>query len=196
MSFVGAVAGALLLAVALAFFLLKTRGYFPSPPRSQGLSEGNMERVLFVDTANINRSRAAEDLYREDGRYEVRSRGVAWFATRRLALKDLLWADRIFVMNESEGRHRTTIWKRFGKPNGPIVDLDQPNLWLRRGDPELVRLLLERLRRHLGAPAVAKSESEADEQHLRPGQSGRSARRCESEGLSARRGAEVFGSSQ
>ena len=183
MIFVGAVAVALLLAVALAFFLLKTMGYSPSPPRSQRLSEGNMERVLFVDTANINRSRAAEDLYREDGRYDVRSRGVAWFATRRLALKDLLWADRIFVMNESEGRHRTLIRKRFGKPNGPIVDLDVPNLW-RRGDPDLVGLLLERLRRHLGAPAVAKAAEPGRPGRLRQRRRGEArAGRCFGPGL-------------
>jgi len=31
------------------------------------------ERILFVCTANIDRSRTAEDMYREDARYEVRS---------------------------------------------------------------------------------------------------------------------------
>jgi len=39
------------------------------------------ERILFVCTANVDRSRTAEDLYRADERYEVRSAGVAPFAT-------------------------------------------------------------------------------------------------------------------
>ena len=35
------------------------------------------EHVLFVCTANRDRSRTAEDLYRADPRYDVRSAGVA-----------------------------------------------------------------------------------------------------------------------
>ena len=67
------------------------------------------ERILFVCTANIDRSRTAEDMYREDARYEVRSAGVAPFATVVLTRDLLLWADRVFVMSEREDQHRTLI---------------------------------------------------------------------------------------
>ena len=63
----------------------------------------------------------------------------------------LLWADRVFVMNEREDQHRTLIRIRFPDVDRPLVDLDVEDRW-HRGDPELVALLLRRLRPHLGAP--------------------------------------------
>ena len=109
------------------------------------------ERILFVCTANVDRSRTAEDLYRGDERYEIRSAGVAPFATVPLTRDLLLWADRVFVMNEREDQHRTLIRIRFPDVDRPLVDLDIEDRWP-RGDPELVSLVLRRLRPHLGAP--------------------------------------------
>jgi protein-tyrosine phosphatase len=109
------------------------------------------EHILFVCTANVDRSRTAEDLYRGDERYEVRSAGVAAFATEPLTRELLLWADRVFVMNEREDRHRTLIRIRFPDVDRPLVDLDIEDRWP-RGDPELVALILRRLRPHLGPP--------------------------------------------
>jgi predicted protein tyrosine phosphatase len=112
------------------------------------------ERILFVCTANVDRSPTAEDLYRQDERYEVRSAGVAPFATQRVTRDLLLWADRVFVMNEREDQHRTLLKIRFPDVDRPVVDLDVEDRW-HRGDPELVALLLRRLRPHLGAPRQA-----------------------------------------
>ena len=109
------------------------------------------ERILFVCTANVDRSRTAEALYRADERYEVRSAGVADFATVRLTRDLLLWADRVFVMNEAEDRHRTLIRVKFPDVDRPLADLDIEDRWP-RGDPELVALILRRLRSHLGPP--------------------------------------------
>jgi predicted protein tyrosine phosphatase len=109
------------------------------------------ERILFVCTANVDRSRTAEDLYRADERYEVRSAGVASFATVRLTLDLLLWADRVFVMNEREDHHRTFIRVYFPSVVRPVTDLDIEDRWP-RGDPELKKLILRRLRPHLGPP--------------------------------------------
>jgi predicted protein tyrosine phosphatase len=109
------------------------------------------ERILFVCTANVDRSRTAEDLYRDDPRYEVRSAGVAPFATVPVS-KDLLqWAERIFVMCEREDRHHTMLKLRFPDLDRPIVVLGVEDRWP-RGDPELVRRLLRALRPHLGTP--------------------------------------------
>lgn len=109
------------------------------------------QHVLFVCTANVDRSPTAEDLYRDDERYEVRSAGVAPFATTPLTRDLLLWADRVFVMNEREDQHRTLLRIRFPDVDRPVVDLDVEDRW-RRGDPQLVGLLLRRLRPYLGAP--------------------------------------------
>jgi protein-tyrosine phosphatase len=115
------------------------------------LDPSTRERILFVCTANVDRSRTAEDLYRQDDRYEVRSAGVAPFATVVVTRDLLLWADRVFVMNEREDQHRTLIRIRFPDVDRPLVDLDVQDRW-HRGDPELVKLLTRRLRPHLGAP--------------------------------------------
>ena len=139
----------------------------PFLPRTIGREEGatHRERVLFICTANVDRSRTAEDLYAEDDRYEVRSAGVAPFATVPLTRDLLLWADRVFVMNESEDQHLTLTRIRFPEVDRPIVDLDVEDRWP-RGDPELVSLLLRRLRSHLGAPrrAPERGKVEPDEE--------------------------------
>jgi hypothetical protein len=54
-------------------------------------------------------------------------------------------------MCEREDRHRTWIKLRFPDVDRPVVDLDIEDRWL-RGDPELVKRLLKKLRRHLGPP--------------------------------------------
>ncbi len=125
----------------------------PPVPRTIGLEEEATarKRILFICTANVDRSRTAEDLYRDDERYEIRSRGVAQFATKELTRDDLDWAEHVFVMDEKGDQHKTLIQMRFGKVNKPIIDLEIEDLW-RRNDPELKRLLLRRLKKHLGKP--------------------------------------------
>jgi len=109
------------------------------------------QRILFVCTANVDRSRTAEDLYARDPRYDVRSAGTAAFATQTLSRELLQWADRVFVMNERHDQHRTQLRLRFPDVKTTIVDLDVEDRW-RRGDPQLVQLLLRRLGPHLGSP--------------------------------------------
>ena len=109
------------------------------------------EHILFVCTANVDRSRTAEDLYGNDPRFDVRSAGTAPFAETPLTRELLLWADRVFVMCEREDRHHTQIKLRFPGLDRPVIDLDVEDRWP-RGDPELVRRVLKSLRRHLGPP--------------------------------------------
>jgi len=137
----------------------------PSGPRTIGSEETTTtpERILFVCTANIDRSRTAEDLYSGDARYEVRSAGVESFAAVPLTRELLLWAHRVFVLNESEDRHRTTIRIRFPDVDRPIVDLDVEDRW-RYGHPELINRLRRRLHPHLGAPMSARDEAQCKEE--------------------------------
>lgn len=109
------------------------------------------ERILFVCTANVDRSPTAEFLYLGDPRYEVHSAGTAPFATNPLSREMLLWANRVFVMNEREDRHRTLVKMRFPDVDRDVIDLDIEDRW-RRGHPELVDRLLRALKPHLGAP--------------------------------------------
>jgi predicted protein tyrosine phosphatase len=111
----------------------------------------NRERILFICTANVDRSRTAEDLYRNDPRYEVRSAGVAPFAAFSVTRELLQWADRVFVMNEREDRHATILRMRIPDVDRPVIDLDIPDKW-RRGDPELISILRRSLEPYLGPP--------------------------------------------
>lgn len=115
------------------------------------MEDPGREHILFVCTANIDRSRTAEDLYRDDPRYEVRSAGTAPFAKTPLTRELMEWAQRVFVMCEREDRHHTQIKLRFPGTDRPVVDLDVEDRWP-RGHPELVRRVLRALRAHLGAP--------------------------------------------
>jgi predicted protein tyrosine phosphatase len=107
----------------------------------------------------VDRSRTAEDLYREDPRYEVLSAGLAPFAATPVTRELLQWADRVFVMCERDERHRTLLKMRFPDVDRPVVDLDIEDRWY-RGDPELVRRMLKRLGPHLGPPRKPREREE------------------------------------
>ena len=115
------------------------------------------QRILFVCTANVDRSRTAEDLYARDPRYEVLSAGTATYARTPVTREILLWADRVFVMSERQERHGTLLRQRFPEVEKPVVDLDVEDRW-RRGDPELVTRLLKSLRPHLGLPQPRRDQ--------------------------------------
>jgi len=112
------------------------------------------QRVLFVCTANIDRSKTAEDLYEGDPRFEVKSCGVAPFAQVVVTRELLEWADFVFVMNETEDHHVTAIKRRFPAFSKQVIDLDVEDRW-KRGHPELVKLIISRLEPHIGKPQPA-----------------------------------------
>lgn len=62
-------------------------------------------RVLFVCTANRQRSPTAERLYESDPRFEVRSAGTLAVRGREVTTDDLAWADLVVVMEEQHRRH-------------------------------------------------------------------------------------------
>lgn len=107
------------------------------------------ERLLFVCTANVDRSRTAEDMYAEDRRFEVKSCGVAPFAQVVITRELLDWADRIFVMNEVEDHHVTAIRRRFPGFAKEVIDLNVEDRW-KRGHPELRRLIESRMEKYVG----------------------------------------------
>jgi predicted protein tyrosine phosphatase len=102
-------------------------------------------RVLFVCTANVCRSRMAEEVFRElggDG-HEARSAGVrADPSGRQLAAADLEWADVVCVM---EAQHRAWIAARFGDVADRVRVLGIPDIYA-PGDPVLADLLAAHIR--------------------------------------------------
>jgi len=105
------------------------------------ISPRKLKRVLFVCTANIDRSPTAEDLLKNVEGFEVQSAGV-WFNARRRISKELIdWADIIFVM---EDFHKEVIMTLKPDADKKIVVLNIPDIYL-RNDPELINILKVKL---------------------------------------------------
>ena len=92
-------------------------------------------RVLFVCTANLDRSPTAEAVARElfPGTHETRSAGTSPSAVRPLGDEDMAWAELVVVMEE---RHRAVITARWPEAAGRIRVLGIEDRY-HRGDPAL-----------------------------------------------------------
>lgn len=124
--------------------------------RGNGLptSEGSVpactpRRVLFVCSANVARSRTAEDVFRQIAGHrghETRSAGTAFSAARRLTTRDMAWADLVAVMEE---RHLGQIRRAWPGHVQKVRVLDIPDDF-NRGEVELRDVLTERIHAVLG----------------------------------------------
>jgi len=107
--------------------------------------EAEKKKILFVCTHNKMRSRTAEEMYKADRRFEVRSAGVSDDAVQLVNLELLTWADWIVVMENYHFR-----WIRECFPvisrHKRVICLDIPDeFWFM--DPELVDLIKSRFER-------------------------------------------------
>ncbi len=102
--------------------------------------------ILFVCTANRLRSPTAQAVFAHRTDIAVRSAGLDPEAPTRLDEALLLWAEKIYVM---ENHHREKIRKKFKKVLGdrPIIVLGIPDEY-EFMQPELIALLKERLPRY------------------------------------------------
>ncbi|MFO1172817.1 MAG: phosphotyrosine protein phosphatase [Hyphomicrobiaceae bacterium] len=105
-----------------------------------------MTNVLFVCSANVDRSPTAEEMFRDHPGIAVASAGTLPDAVRPLNADHIAWADIILVMEDA---HREAIAARFGE-TPKIVVLGIPDDY-RRGDAELVTLLQARVPRLLSS---------------------------------------------
>lgn len=98
-----------------------------------------MGKVLFVCTANLQRSPTAEDLFQGwRGRWDARSAGVRPVLGRNPLTQSLIdWADIIIVM---EPTHAHYIHAHFKCDSNKIRVLGIPDIYF-RNDPELIKEL-------------------------------------------------------
>jgi len=96
--------------------------------------------VLFVCTINISRSKTAEDLYKDDSRFVVKSAGISRNAIVQVDSYAVDWADLIIVM---EPMHEG--WFRRFYPNSieKVKSLEIEDIY-GRGDEDLIKLIKER----------------------------------------------------
>ena len=106
------------------------------------MSHRARQKVLFVCTANQQRSPTAEQMYREDPRFEVRSAGTHTLANRQVSRDLMKWADLVVVMEE---RHARDIRAGFRDEfeDTPVIVLGIPDVYGYM-EPTLQREIRER----------------------------------------------------
>ena len=104
--------------------------------------------LLFVCSRNQWRSPTAERVFRDSGRFNVRSGGTSSSARKRVSERDVEWADVILVM---ESEHREALRERFGlrARRARILVLGIPDEY-QFMEPELVEQLRARVDALLG----------------------------------------------
>jgi len=101
-------------------------------------------KVLFVCTANLDRSPKAEEMTNEIDGVEAKSAGIraSLGGGGRVVDGDLVeWADEILVMEE---KHREYLVENFSEAGGKIKVLGIPDKYCKQ-DQELEELLKEKL---------------------------------------------------
>lgn len=98
-------------------------------------------KLLFLCSANIDRSPCAESLFKNSEEYEAKSAGLSELSEKIVTNQAIKWADIIFVMDERKEKHKTILLKNFpDAENKDIRILNIPNNSCRY-DKELERLL-------------------------------------------------------
>lgn len=113
------------------------------------------KNVLFICSQNRLRSPTAEQVFATWPGIETSSAGLNHDAENPVTPELLQWADLVFVM---ERAHRAKLSTRFKRHlgNTRIVCLDIPDEYAFM-DPGLVRLLRDKVTRHL--PAVCRRDA-------------------------------------
>ena len=96
-------------------------------------------KVLFICNQNKNRSKTAEDLFKN--RFETKSAGL--YNEKPVTEKQLSWADIVIVMEEHQ---RKEIAKRFPKQymQKRILSLNIPDVY-HYNQPELIKSLKSKI---------------------------------------------------
>jgi predicted protein tyrosine phosphatase len=108
---------------------------------------GEREKLLFICTYNLSRSRTAEVLLIRSATYEARSAGIHVDARVRVTADLISWADRILVMEEHHAEFIRTSFPQL-LMDKPLITLEIPDDYPPMAG-ELIAVLRERLAAHL-----------------------------------------------
>ncbi len=94
--------------------------------------------ILVVCGKNKRRSRTAENIFKNDARFKIRSAGLSPKSDRKITANDLLWANLVLVM---ERNHKTKIKEVFSYLKLPQIEvLFIPDIY-ELMDENLIKLL-------------------------------------------------------
>ncbi len=101
------------------------------------------QKLLFVCTANLQRSPTAENLVKNSDKYKAKSAGTNILSEKPINSQSIKWADKIIVM---ERNHKKIILKIYPEAkNKEIMVLDIPDIYI-KNDPKLIRILKNKLK--------------------------------------------------
>jgi len=104
-----------------------------------------MKNILFVCSQNLQRSPTAEEIFRHNPEYKVKSAGILPGSKTMLDEKLLAWAETVFVM---EDIHKEWIEKRFPKYSRKVIVLGIPDAYFYL-DAELIIAIMEKTEKYL-----------------------------------------------
>lgn len=110
----------------------------------------NKKRVLFVCSANLNRSPKAEEIVNKLGgeNIEAKSAGLHPLAETHLTNEAMEWADIVVLMDEKNDKQKSMLFDMFPEEmlkQKDIRVLGIPDIYPRE-DPELEKVLINKLK--------------------------------------------------
>lgn len=106
--------------------------------------------ILFICSKNQWRSPTAERIFKEYPSINTRSAGTNRQARHSVNLDDIIWADKIFVMEYKHKAHLLSLFRRYLKQK-PIIVLDIADEYAYM-DLHLIELLQSSVHCHLPNP--------------------------------------------
>ena len=105
-------------------------------------------KLLFVCSKNQWRSPTAEQIWRKDARFDVRSGGTSRGARRSVNAADIAWCDVVFVMEEKHKKHLHAHFQReLATKSLYVLDIPDEYQYM---DPELIETLSDGVAAILG----------------------------------------------
>ncbi|MGJ8693580.1 MAG: low molecular weight protein tyrosine phosphatase family protein [Thalassotalea sp.] len=98
-----------------------------------------MKNILFICSKNQWRSPTAEQIFKQDPALNVRSAGTSASARKKVKVKDIEWADIIFVMEEKhKSRLKAEFTRVLNHKNIQVLDIPDEYQYM---DAELIEIL-------------------------------------------------------
>ena len=98
-------------------------------------------KLLFLCSANMDRSPAAESLFKNSKKFEAKSAGLSELTENPVTNQTIKWADVIFVMDERTEGHKSVLLKKFPEAQNKDIRILNITNEFCRYDKELERLL-------------------------------------------------------
>jgi protein-tyrosine phosphatase len=102
----------------------------------------NKPNILVVCSRNRKRSRTAENVFKNDSRFNIRSVGLREKSERKISEKDIMWASLIFTMEDGHKNWIKGLFRHIDLPPIEVLGIEDEYDYM---DPNLVTLIKDRI---------------------------------------------------